>query len=183
MRFLHWVFGEIGHVQIESPELDQQVRARYQPDIDQLTGLGFHYLCSDGESFALFRLLLVFPAIVLIAMSSDRLPMALRGGSILVGFPLLVSGTRSAFATSPDGRHVKFLTAFRDGTLLSSGNYADPTSRGPGIVRQFEAGTVVDTWAKHQSHIQTLEADGKQVDRRSDYAAYVEMSQKDTAAW
>jgi hypothetical protein len=182
LRFLHWVFGTIKHVQIYSPELNQRVRARYQSEINELTSLGFDYLCSDGESFSLFRLLFVIPAMILLAIWRQRMPMALQGASILVGYPVLVSRNKSTIA-NPDGRRLKFYTAFQDGTLLVSGNYEDPTSRGPGIVRNFRAGTISETWADHQARIQALEAEGKRVDLKNDHQAYVAMSERDTAAW
>jgi len=182
LRFLPWVFGTIRHVPILSPELDWRVRARYQSEIRELTRLGFEYLCSAGESFSLLRLLLVLPALVLALMQGQRMPMALRGRLILVGYPVLVSRIKPAFV-HPFGLGVKFFTGFQDGTLLVSGNYADPTARGPGIIRQFQPGTVSEAWAAHQARIQALEAAGAIVNRPCGYDAYVEMSQRDTAAW
>ncbi len=182
IQFLHWILGTIQHFRIDSPELDRRVRARYQAEINELTSLGFDYLCSDGESLPLFRLLLLLPALAVIGMWSERMPMALRGVSILVGYPVLVSKIKSTIA-NPDGRRVKFFTAFTDGTLLVSGNYADPTSRGPGIVRSFQAGSISETWARHQARIEALVEEGKRVDRQSDHQAYVAMAERDTAAW
>jgi hypothetical protein len=181
IRFVHSVFGTIQHVRIDSPELDRRVRARYQAEINELNSLGFDYLCSDGETFSLFRLLLVLPAVVLIGMWSERMPVALRGASILVGYPVLVSKIRSTI-TNPDGRRMKFFTAFTDGTLLVSGTYADPTSRGPGIVRNFQPGTISEAWARHQARVEALVEEGKLVDRQGDHQAYVTMAERDTAA-
>jgi hypothetical protein len=177
------MFGTIKHAPIHSPELDRRVRVKYQNDIEQLNRLGFDYLCSDGESFPLFRLLFVFPVVILAIMFFDGMPMTITGGTILTAWPVLVARNRFAFATSPDGSHVKFLTAFRDGTLLVSLNYDGPASRGPGIIRQCAANTISDAWAKHQARIQALEAEGKQVDRRATFEDYVEMADRDTAVW
>jgi hypothetical protein len=182
IRFLHSVFGTIKHVRIISPQLDRRVRERYQSEINELTGLGFDYVYSDGECFSLFRLLLVIPALILLGLRSERMPMTIGGGSIMVGYPVLASRIKSTIA-NPDGRRVKFYTGFQDGTLLVSGNYQDPTSRGPGILRDFHAGSIGDTWARHQARIAALEAEGKRMDRQSDHQAYVAMSERDTAAW
>jgi hypothetical protein len=182
LSFQHSMFGTIEHVPIYSPELDERVRARYQSGINELTGLGFNYLCSDGEGFPLFRLLLMIPAIVIVGIWREGTPVWVRGGSIIAGYPILVFRTNSTFAHL-DGPRVKFSTAFRDGTLLVSGNYADPLSRGPGIVRYFQAGCIIETWTKHKVRIQALETEFTGVDRRSSYEDYVEMSARDTAAW
>jgi hypothetical protein len=183
IRFLHWMFGTIQHVPIRSSELDRKVRVRYRQQIEQLTSLGFDYLCSDGEGFALFRLLFLLPAVFLVLMLVDRLPMTISGGLILTGWPVLVCRKNSTFATSPDGRRVKFLTLFQDGTLLVSGNYETPLSTRPGIVSQCKAGTISDAWAAHLGRMQSIEFAGTQIDRRSGYEAYVEISDRDTAAW
>jgi hypothetical protein len=183
LQFLQALFGTIEHAPIDSQELDQRIRARFQSQIDELTGLGFDYLCSDGESFPLLRLLLVIPAIVTIGIWREGTPISVRAGSILAGYPLLVFRIKSTFA-HVDGPRVKFLTAFKDGTLLVSGNYDNPIPRGPGILRYCQAGTVAETWTKHRARIQALETDASNIDSRSAYEAYVEMSARDdSAAW
>jgi hypothetical protein len=48
---------------------------------------------------------------------------------------------------------VKFVTTFQNGTLLVSGNYDDPMPRGSGIVRQFNVGTLIETWNNHKARI------------------------------
>ncbi|HEV2199260.1 MAG TPA: hypothetical protein VGR73_05535 [Bryobacteraceae bacterium] len=180
LRFVHSVVGTIEHAPI--PELDQRVRARHQSEIDQLTGLGFNYLCSDGESFPVFRLLLVLPAVVMIDAACERTPISMRGGAIVLGYPILVFRIKPTFAHL-DGSHVKFLTAFHEGALLVSGNYDDPLPRGPGIVTYCHAGTMAETWAEHQERIRALEAGGGVVDRRNGYETYVELTNRHNAAW
>jgi hypothetical protein len=78
---------------------------------------------------------------------------------------------------------VKFITSFQDGTLLVSGNYDDPVPRRPGVLRQFNAGTLVETWNNHKARIQALESVGQQIDPRSDYTAYVQAAVRHNAAW
>jgi len=183
VRFIRWIFGAIGHVQIGSPAFDQRIRLRYQSEIGELTGLGFAYLYSDGETFSLFRLLLLLPAIIVFDKWRNRQPLTVhRGTKILAGYPVLVSKDETTYA-NPNGHGVKFLTAFQDGTLLASGSYADDTTRGPMVVKHSRTASIGDTWAGHRERIQELEAEGKQVVRQVGYQAFTEMAPKETAAW
>jgi len=181
-RFVNSVFGPIEHSPIESPQLDQRVRASYHSQITEVSGLGFTYLCSDGESFPLVRLALVLPAVVMFGIWLERRPVSMRGGSILAGYPILVLKAKSTFAHL-DGSYVKFLTAFRDGALLVSGNSPNPLPGGPGISRSCQTGTITESWKRHESRIQALELNGGEVDRRSTYDDYVRLVVRDTAPW
>ena len=182
LRFIHFIFGEIRHTEISFSEFDTRIRARYQSSIDELSRLGFEYLCSDAESFSLFRLFLVIPALVILGMKAERFPMEVRGLSILVGYPVLISRDRSTLA-NPDGKNVKFFSTFRDGTMLVSGNYDDPTTRGPGIVRAFGKASIPEAWERHQAKIQELEAGANRVDRQGSHESYAAMQRRDTATW
>jgi hypothetical protein len=182
LRFVNSVFGTVEHIPIDSPRLERRVRASYRSVIDEVSAVGFTYLCSDGESFSLFRLLLVLPAVAMFGIWLQRTPISLRGGSILAGYPILIFKAMSTFAHL-DGTPVKFLTSFCNGTLLVSGNYTNSMSGGPGITRSCQTGTIEETWTRHQTRIQALETEGVEVDRRNDYSHYVQMHVRDTAPW
>jgi hypothetical protein len=183
LHLIHWIFGAIGHVKITDPAFERRIRFRYQSEIRQLTDSEFAYLFSDGETFSLFRLPLLLPAIVLFAMWRNREAMTVYGGTkLLAGYPVLASKGQTTYAHA-DGHGVKFSTPFQDGTLLVSGNYADDSSRGPAIVKHSLAGSISGTWAEHQHRIQALEASGKVAIRQTGFQAYVEISTKETAAW
>jgi hypothetical protein len=183
LRFLHWIFGGIGHVRICSPELERRIRERYRTEIGQLTELGFDYLFSHGETFSLFRLLLIFPAMVVFAMWRRREVLTVYGGTkILAGYAIYLSRDKTTYAHA-FGYGVKFHTLFQDGTLLLSANYADDTAEGPLIVKHCRAASIGDTWAEHQRRIQELEASGKLADRHPSFQAFAEISHKETAAW
>jgi hypothetical protein len=182
LRFIHLIFGTIGHVQVFSPELEQRIRTRYQTEISQLTDLGFNYQFSDGETFPLIRLVLLFPALVVFAMWRKREVMTIHDGTKhLVGHPVYISKNKTAFA-EPCGLGTKFYTAFQDGSLLISTTYAVvgmPT--GPMIERHGQKASISETWASHQQRIVELEAEGKCTDRQTSYLAYAEIEHKETA--
>jgi hypothetical protein len=182
LRLLHWIFGTIGHIQVFSPELEQRIRRRYQSEIDQLQGLGFDYQFSDGETFPLFRFVLIFPALVVFAMWCKREVMTIHDGTKhLVGHPVYISKNKTAFA-EPCGLGTKFYTAFQDGSLLISTTYAAVgMPAGPMIERHGRKAGISDTWSAHQQRIAELEAEGKRTERQTSYQAYAEIEHKETA--
>ena len=182
MRVIHWIFGKIGHVQIDRPEFEQRIRARYAKDIAQLEELGFRYFCSYGETFSIFRLALLLPAITTWGMWRDHEAMAVRGTKLLAGYAVLLSRDGTTYA-NPNGLGIKLFTLFQDGSLLSSGTYNDPTARGPLVTRHFREAAVGDIWAEHQEHTRDREAQGRQVDRRISVEAWVRISELETAPW
>ena len=184
VRFIHLIFGTIGHIQIFSHELEQRIRKRYQSEISQLTDLGFDYLFSDGEAFSLFRLALILPALTVIHMRCNGEVIALDDGTkLLVCYPVFISRNKTAFGYA-SGLGVKFYTAFQDGTLLVSKAYSDANiPAAPMIVKFAEKASISETWAKHQERIAALEAEGKCVDRQTSFQAYAEISYKETAPW
>ena len=182
LRFIHLIFGTIEHIQIFSPELEQRIRARYQSEISQLKDLGFDYLFSDGESFSLFRLVMLFPALIVFMMLCKREVMTVHDGTkILNCHPIFAARNRTAYAC-PGVFGVSFDTAFQDGTILLSKNSGDDNTRGAMIVINCCKGaSIADTWARHQERIVALEAEGKRVDRQTSFQFYAEMSHKETA--
>jgi len=181
VSFVHLVLGPIEYLQISAPEMDQRIRRRHHAEIAELRGLGFEYLCSEGQRFPLSRLLRVFPALVAIGVWLQRTPIWIRDGSILFGYPILVCRLNPTFVEL-DASHAKFITSFQDGVLLVSANYADPMPR-PGVLRQFKTGTLIETWNRHKARLKALESVGKRVDPRSDYETYLQASARDRAAW
>jgi len=183
LRFIHWIFGTIGHVQIFSPELEHRIRTRYQSEIGQLMDLGFSYQFSDGQTFSLFRLALLLPAIPVFGLWLKGRPMSVHGGTkLLIAYPILFCGNKTTYAEVGDSG-VNFNTAFQGGTILVSKCYEDDSARGPMIVKYAKKATISEAWAEHQKRIEAMEAEGKRVDRQSSFQAYAEISDKVTAPW
>lgn len=179
VRALRPLFGKIRYIQIASPRLEQRIRARYRPEIDLLMRSGFELMFWEGETFSIFSIFLVFPALVYLTMLFYREVMALSGWSrILVGQPILASEDKSTYANL-SGLGVKFRTSFQNGVILTSMNYGEEGSDGPILMKHCY--THVDfreTWAAHQQSIQSLEAEGNLVDREMSFEAYVEIIHK-----
>lgn len=182
MRFVHWLIGPIDYLPLIVPGMDQRVRRRHQTEIAELTNLGFEYLCSEGQRFPLSRLLRVLPAIASLGAWLQRTPTWIKDGFILFGYPILRWRLKPSFVEL-DASRVMFFTSFQDGTLLVSGNFDDPMPRGPGILRQFKAAALAETWNDHRTRVQALESVGKEIDPRSDYTTYAQASARFRAAW
>ena len=182
LRFLDFITGTIGHVQIISPELEQRIRLRYRSEIYQLTVLGFDYQFSDGETVSIFRLALIFPALVMLMMWRKREIITIRDGRyFLVGHPVYVSKDKTSFA-EPCGLGTKFYTAFQDGMILISKDYGESIGLRPIVFENTCTGSsITDTWFSHQKRIEALEAEGKRVDRQTSFEFYSEIERKETA--
>jgi hypothetical protein len=181
---LAWLlFGRIEHVQITSPALEQRIRTRYQEATAELARLGFAYLCSYGETFSVFRLLLGIPAIAILSLLPKRPVVGLWGG-LRIGecCPLLIAGDRGAYADA-DFEGVKFYTAFTDGTFLVSANYKTLTLEGPVMTRRWRAASIGEAWGEHQAAVQAFEAAGRRVDRRSSFQEFADLLQRDHASF
>ena len=182
ISFVHWLIGSIEYLPLTAPGMDHRVRRRHQAEITELTNLGFEYLCSEGQRFPLSRLLRVLPALASLGAWLQRTPIWIKDGFILFGYPILRCRLKPSFVEL-DASHAMFFTTFQDGTLLVSGNYDDPLPRGPGILRQFKAATLAETWNNHRTRVQALESVGKEIDPRSDYSTYAQASARYRAAW
>jgi hypothetical protein len=182
LGFFHGLFGGIEYVQIYSLEFEQRIRARYQSEWGQLTNLGFAPLFFYGEAFPLIRLLLLFPALVVLMMWLKREVMTVQSGTkFLAGYPVFVSGDKTAYAEA-NGLGVKFRTAFQDGTLLVTKNYGDATGYAPiAVVQGTKKASICDLWIEHQRRTQALEAEGKRIDRQISFQAFAEISHKEMA--
>ena len=181
---LAWLlFGRIEYVKITSPGLDQRVRTRYQEAIAELARLGFDHLCSFGETFSIFRLLLVIPALAILALLPKRPVVGLWGGlRISECCPLLIAGDKGAYAEA-DCEGVKFYTAFTDGTFLVSSNYKTLTLEGPVMTKRWRAGSIGEAWAQHRAAVQSFEAVGRRVERRTTFQEFADLSQRDKASF
>ncbi len=181
---LVWLlFGRIDHVQITTSELGQRVRNRYQGAIAELAGLGFHELCSYGETFSVFRLLLGIPAIAILALL-PKCPVIgwWPGLRMSECCPLLIAGDKGAYAEA-DCEGVKFYTAFTDGTFLVSANYRTVTQEGPVMTQRWRAGSIGEVWAGHRAAVQSFEAASRCVDRRTTFQEFVDLLQRDHASF
>ena len=124
-------FGTIGLVQIFSPEFEQRIRARYQSETEQLSSIGFDLLFFVGDSTSIFRLALIFPAIVVLHMKRNRVPMTIQNGTtLLTGNPVFISRDKTAYA-HPNSLGFTFHTRFQDGTILVSKNFGEDSGLHP----------------------------------------------------
>jgi hypothetical protein len=182
LGFFHGLFGGIEYVQIYSPDFERRIRTRYQSECDQLTNLGFAPLFFYGEAFPLIRLLLVFPALIVLMMWSKREVMTVHNGTkFLAGYPIFASQNKTAYA-EPNGLGIKFHTAFQDGTLLVTKNYGNSTGYAPiAVVQGTKNASISDLWIEHQRRTQAMEAEGKRIDRQISFQAFAEISHKETA--
>jgi hypothetical protein len=181
-RWFYWLmFGRVDYVQIVSPALDQKVRARHQAATAELARLGFGYFCSYGEAFSAFRLLLLFPVIVILAMLWKREVVRLRQGTkIQTCHPLWTAGDNSTYA-DVSALGVKFYTAFTEGPFLVSANDESDNSEGPVMTKRCHVASASAIWAEHRSAIEAFEASGRRVDRRIDFRTFADMSRRETA--
>jgi hypothetical protein len=183
LRFVHWVMGSIGHVWIRSGKLEEKIRSRYAADLAQLAEIGFDYLYSEGETFSILRFPLLLPALTVFGMWRAGEVLTLhRGTKIMLATPVLASKDRSTFA-NPTKLGVKFYTAFRDGSLLVSKNYVDETTPPPGVMKNCRKGTIGETWIAHQWRLRKLVEEGRSTLDDARFAAYVKISDQETAAW
>lgn len=184
LNVTHWIFGNIQHIQIFFPDLEQRIQKRYQTEIAQLQGLGFEYMFSDGEAFSLFRLTLLLPAVIVILMLLKREVMAIHDSTkILIAYPVFISRAKTTFV-HPNVFGVKFFTSFQDGTLLVSKNYGDEGGVGRNVIANPCGGaSIKDTWSAHQKRIEEMERSGKLASARAGHQAYAELSHQETAAW
>jgi hypothetical protein len=178
--FFDWTVGTIGLVQIFSPEFEQRARKRYQAEMALLTDLGFDLAFFVGDSTSVFRMLLIFPAIVVFDMWRNGVPMTVQNGTrLLTGNPVFISRDKSAYA-HPNSFGFTFHTGFQDGTALVSKNFGDDTGYISSIVgNTCPAASAADTWAAHQKRLEELVAEGRRVDRQTSFQAYREIVLKE----
>jgi hypothetical protein len=167
-------FGEVGYVQISSPQLEDRIRARYQSEINELSLLGFSYRFSEGQTFPIINLVMIFPAIVLLVMLCKREVVVLhRGRAFLIGHAIYGSADNSTFG-HPSGLGILFHTAFLYGSILISTNYESKNSPGGRFERHsYKGASIRDTWVAHQRSVETKVANGAQIDRDMSFKAYV----------
>jgi len=176
-----WTLGNVQRIQISSPEFEQKMRNRYSAEISQLSSLGFDCAFFFGESFSLFRLFLIFPAMVTFSMLRRGVAMTIyQGTRLLNGNPVLVSRDKRAFA-HPNGLGLSFHTSFRDGSLLVSKNYGegDSSSASQVTIKRYNGASIGECWAQHQRSISLLESDANPVDRQSTFDAYCDDIRKE----
>ncbi len=171
---LFQAFGDVGYVQISSPKFEERIRKRYQSEIDQLSLLGFNYRFSEGQTFPVANLILIFPAIVLLIMLWKREVIALRGGKeFLIGHAIYASGDKTTFAHA-SGLGIVFHTVFEYGSVLMSTNYESSNSPGSRFERHaYKGASISNTWAAHQRSVAARVANGAEIDRDMSFKAYV----------
>jgi hypothetical protein len=173
--------GNFERSQISSPEFEQKMRNRYATEISQLSSLGFDCAFFYGESFSIFRLLLIFPAMVTFTMWRRGVTMTIiQGTKLLNGNPVLVSRDKRAFA-HPNGLGLTFHTAFRDGSLLVSKDYGEGESTNTSqiTIKRYNGASINELWSQHQRSISLIETDANPVDRQSTFDAYREDLRKE----
>jgi hypothetical protein len=176
------LLGPPSFVEVFDLEFDRWIRIRYERDIGVLRALGFHYLCGYGESLSLLRLPLLFPAVLLVSRYRRHVPMTLDGPRVISGFPLLVSADRTTYGVCGKPGF-KLMTAFTDGTILVTENFADPYYGGPRIVKNSQPSDPPEVWAAHRQRIESLLESGKRVHRDASYHAFVDACLTEWAPW
>ena len=172
--------GGVGHEQVFDVRIEERVRERYAAEIQQLTFLGFNYTFTEGESFSTYRVLLIFPALVLLMMLIKREVLALRGGAkILNAMPVYRSVDGRTFGRL-FGLGVKFQTAFRNGQILTTKNFGDECCETPEFVMQAANRTISETWQAHQEWLSRLDTETNPASRDSSYQAYEAISRRES---
>jgi hypothetical protein len=164
-------FGRRSYIQIDSAELQQRIRDRYQAETGQLGMLGFAPLFAEGETFPVFRILLGFPAVILLQMRAKREVIAMTGARVVIGFPIFASGDKTSYG-HPSGLGVAFHTEFSDGTLLKTANYGQDADAPMWVRRASKGASISETWTAHQSAIRSLEVSGNRVDSQFSFDGY-----------
>jgi hypothetical protein len=176
---LQWTVGTVGLVEIRSPEFEQRIRKRYETEISQLTDLGFYHLFFVGDDTSVFRLFLIFPALIVFTMWRKGVPMIVQNGRLHTGNPVFLARDKTAFA-HPNTLGITFHTAFQDGTLLVTKNFGNDARYIPSIVGNSRPGASIGSlWAAHQERLQALMAAGRRVDSQSSFQAYEEIIHKE----
>jgi hypothetical protein len=167
-----WLLGPTEYVQIAPLGIRRRIQKRYQSEIEQLRAMGFDPVFDFGQAFPLFRIFLVFPAILILLMWLHREVMGIQDRTKFVSaHPVFVARDKSALAHT-FGLGTKFYTAFEDGTLLVSKSFKDRMPGGEGLVKHGKRGTLEETWADHQGRIRAMEAQGKRINRQSGFDFY-----------
>ncbi len=173
--------GSVDYQEIADPRIEQRVRERYASEVDQLTSLGFNYTFTSGEAMSLSRMLLIYPAIVLLQARAHGAVLTLgRGGKILLAAPVLSSADGRAFG-HPQSRGVTFYTAFRNGPLLVTKNYKIACCETAECVMQTSDGTIAEAWQTHKQWLSKLETEANPANRDRDYQAYADMAHREDA--
>lgn len=185
LRAIHGLFGRLGYIQITSPGLMRRIQARFHVEIDQLKSLGFDLLFWEGETFSIFSLLLVFPALVLLVMFCNREVIALSGRSrVLTGSPVLASADRSAYANL-SRLGAKYRTRFRSGRILETRNNGESSDEigGPMFFRRVHPGaSISETWRHHQEAVRAMEGDGELTDHELNFDVWEDIVRQASAA-
>src|SRR5262249_2863887 len=113
MQFLTRAFGPVENRQVISPVVESQLRRRHQFRIDELSPLGFPYLCCFSKSSPAGRLLFGIPLVIVFFMFAGREYIRLRDRRIHIYCRLMLSRDCSTYADLT-GRGVKFYTTFSD---------------------------------------------------------------------
>lgn len=169
--------GSAEHVQILDPTFEHRIQNRYCSESNRLLNRGFKPLFFEGQAFPLFRLLLIYPALLFSIMVLNREVATVQNGSKLCfGYPIFISSNETTYA-HPSQLGMKYHTLFQDGTILMTKNFGGKKRYGPTVVVHIKKNACVsDTWAEHQKHIQALETTGKQIDRDISFQAYSDIS-------
>lgn len=173
--------GSVEYQEIADPRIEQRVRERYTSEVDQLTSLGFNYAFTSGESMSLSRILLIYPAIILLQVRAHGGVVALgRGGKILLASPVLSSADGRVFG-HPGSLGVTFATAFRNGPLLVTKNYKSCCGETPECVMQASDGTVAEAWQIHKEWLSKLDTEANPANRDRGYQAYADIAHREDA--
>jgi hypothetical protein len=167
-----WLLGPTEYVRIDSPSMRQRIQRRYESEMERLRVMGFEHNFDFGESFPLFRFLLIFPAVLVLLMLLHREVLGIQDRTkFVITHPVFAAKDRSALVHT-FGLGTKFYTAFEDGTLLVSKSFKDRLPGSEGLVKHGKGGTIESTWAEHQTRIRQMETGGKRIDRQYGFDFY-----------
>jgi hypothetical protein len=173
--------GSVSHDEIADPRIEQRVRQRYASDIDELTSLGFSYAYTSGEGMLLSRILLIYPAVLLLRARANGAVLALgRGGKVLLAAPVLSSADGRTFA-HPESLGVSFYTAFRNGPLLVTKNFDFICCETQECVMQSADQTDAEAWQAHKERLNKLETADRPAKRDRSYQAFADISLREDA--
>ncbi|HKA00191.1 MAG TPA: hypothetical protein VKE70_26955 [Candidatus Solibacter sp.] len=181
MQFLTRAFGPVENRQVISPVVESQLRRRHQFRIDELSNLGFSYLCCYSESFPAGRLLFGIPLVIVFFMFAGREYIRLRDRRIHIYCRLMLSRDCSTYADLT-GRGVKFYTTFSDRTCIITSQYSGADYNSPRVTKRYIDANINETWTAHRAVIDAREASGTRAVRQTSFADFERISDLERAA-
>jgi hypothetical protein len=166
------LIGQAECVQIASSTLERRLQSRYRTEFNQLAQVGFKPLFIFGESTSLYRLVLIYPIVLYTIMLLNREIATVKGSRLVFGYAVLNSNDGKTYVYLMQ-LGLKFYTRFKDGTILLTKSFGGTTKYGSNVILQRLCdASIHDVWMEHNTRVQQLEADGKQVEDEISFATF-----------